>query len=109
MKSYRVREKLHDDLLQDMLYARGVEDREHRTFLNPDFERDSHDPYLLPDMGAAVERMLAAKKNNEKVAVWSDYDCDGIPGGVMLAEFLRGLGLAVTHYIPHRHDEGYGL
>lgn len=43
------------------------------------------------------------------MSVWSDYDCDGIPGGVMLTEFLRIFGLQVTHYIPHRHKEGYGL
>src|SRR5207253_2479624 len=41
--------------------------------------------------------------------VWSDYDADGVPGGVMLAEFLRTIGLFVRHYIPHRHREGYGL
>ena len=60
-------------------------------------------------MEKAVDRILAAKKNNEHVSVWSDYDADGIPGGVMLSEFLRRIGLRVTHYIPHRHKEGYGL
>jgi single-stranded-DNA-specific exonuclease len=107
MREYRVREKLHDDLIQHLLLARGVSDQE--TFLAPDFERDSHDPFLLPDMGVAVERLRSAKKNNEHVAVWSDYDCDGIPGGVMLTSFLRTWGLRITHYIPHRHKEGYGL
>lgn len=109
MKSYRVREKLHDDLLTHLMLARGIASVDHADFLNPDFARDSHDPYLLPDMQAAVERLCAAKAHNEHVAVWSDYDCDGIPGGVMLAEFLRTFGLRVTHYIPHRHKEGYGL
>ena len=109
MKSYRVRERLHENLLEHLLLARGVETNLHESFLNPDYERDSHDPYLLPDMEKAVERILAAKKNNEHVAVWSDYDADGIPGGVMLSEFLRRIGLRVTHYIPHRHTEGYGL
>jgi len=41
--------------------------------------------------------------------VWSDYDCDGIPGGVLLTEFFRSIGMQVRHYIPHRHEEGYGL
>ncbi len=100
---------MHDNLLQHLLLARGVEPAQHEAFLTPDFERDSHDPFLLPDMGKAVERLLSAKKNNEKVAVWSDYDCDGIPGGVMLTQFLRTFGLDTTHYIPHRHKEGYGL
>lgn len=109
MKSYRVRERMHEDLLNDLLLARGIQPDEHEQFLNPDFERDSHDPFLLPDMGEATLRIIAAKKNGEKVAVWSDYDCDGIPGGVMLTQFLRTFGLDTTHYIPHRHKEGYGL
>ena len=109
MRSYKVRERLHENLLEHLLLARGVEALEQDAFLNPDFERDSHDPFLLPDMEKAVERILAAKKNSKHVAVWSDYDADGIPGGVMLAEFLRVMGLRVTHYIPHRHAEGYGL
>jgi len=109
VRSYKVRERLHENLLDHLLLARGVESLEQDAFLNPDFERDSHDPYLLPDMEAAVDRILSAKKNNEHVAVWSDYDADGIPGGVMLTEFLRTVGLRVTHYIPHRHAEGYGL
>src|SRR3989344_2281830 len=109
MKTYRVRERLHENLLDHLLLARGVETNLHESFLNPDYERDSHDPFLLPDMEKAVDRILAAKKNNEHVAVWSDYDADGIPGGVMLSEFLRRIGLRVTHYIPHRHKEGYGL
>ena len=107
MKSYRVRERHHENLLDDLLLSRGIADK--AGFLNPDFVRDSHDPFLLPDMEAAVERILSALKNNELVAVWSDYDCDGIPGGVMLADFLRDMGFTVRHYIPHRHEEGYGL
>ena len=109
MKTYRVRDRLHENLLEHLMFARGIDTLDHAAFLNPDFERDSHDPYLLPDMEKAVDRILAAKKNNEHVAVWSDYDADGIPGGVMLSEFLRVMGLLVTHYIPHRHKEGYGL
>lgn len=109
MKSYRVRERLHEELLPHLLLSRGIAPADHEAFLNPDFARDSHDPYLLPDMEAAVERVLAARTAGEKVCVWSDYDCDGIPGGVMLAQFLRTWGLEVMHYIPHRHTEGYGL
>ena len=109
MKRYKVRERLHGDLVPHLLLVRGIAPELHEAFLNPDYNADSHDPFLLPDMGAAVERILSAKKNNERVAVWSDYDSDGIPGGVMLCEFLRIYGLDVIHYIPHRHKEGYGL
>ncbi len=110
MKSYRVRDRQDENLLQDLMLARGVVgENAQKSFLAPDFERDSGDPFLLPDMDKAVDRILSAVKNNEAVCVWSDYDCDGIPGGVMLTEFLRSIGLQVRHYIPHRHTEGYGL
>ena len=110
MKSYSLRPRAHENLLDDLLIARGIEtDEARKLFLEPDFERDSHDPFLFPDMEKAVERILSARKNNEVVCVWSDYDCDGIPGGVMLTQFLRAIGLNVIHYIPHRHKEGYGL
>lgn len=109
MKSYRVRERLHEELLPHLMLARGVALDAHDTFLTPDFKRDSHDPFLLPDMEAAVERIMAVKNNGEKVCVWSDYDCDGIPGGVLLTEFFRTVGIDTTHYIPDRHAEGYGL
>ncbi|TSC69261.1 MAG: single-stranded-DNA-specific exonuclease [Parcubacteria group bacterium Gr01-1014_56] len=109
-KSYRVRERAHSELLYDLMIARGVVGKKaQEQFLVPDFERDSHDPMLLPDMERAVDRILSAQKTGEKIAVWSDYDCDGIPGGVALTEFLRAIGLSVVHYIPHRHKEGYGL
>lgn len=109
MKIYRVRDRLHEELVPHLLLARGVEEARHEQFLAPDYERDQYDPYLLPDMEAAVDRLFAARDAGEHVAVWSDYDCDGIPGGVLLTDFFRTMGLTVTHYIPHRHLEGYGL
>jgi single-stranded-DNA-specific exonuclease len=109
-KKYRLRQRAHSELLTDLMIARGiVEDEAQRQFLAPDFERDSHDPMLMAGMEKAVDRIIHAQKTGEKTAVWSDYDCDGIPGGVALAEFLREIGLSVRHYIPHRHKEGYGL
>ncbi|MDO8517931.1 MAG: DHHA1 domain-containing protein [bacterium] len=107
---YAVRERAHEDLLQDLLHARGVVGEPATAeFLQPDFERDSHDPFLLPDMAVAVERILFAIKNGELIAVWSDYDCDGVPGGVLLCEFLQSIGASVVHYIPDRHIDGFGL
>lgn len=108
-KSYRVRERLHDNLLEHLMLARDVAPEGFADFLEPDYVAHSHDPFLLPGMEAAVDRILAAIKGNEPVCVWSDYDADGVPGGVMLAGFLREMGLSVRHYIPHRHKEGYGL
>ena len=108
--TYRVRTPFHEELLYDLLHARGMTTKEEQTkFLTPDFLRDSHDPFLLPDLPKAVERIQRGIANQEPIAVWSDYDCDGIPGGVMLVEFFRLIGYPVRHYIPHRHKEGYGL
>jgi single-stranded-DNA-specific exonuclease len=101
-KSYRVRERLHDNLLEHLMLARGVAPEGFADFLEPDYVAHSHDPFLLPGMEAAI-------KGNEPVCVWSDYDADGVPGGVLLSHFLRETGLRVRHYIPHRHKEGYGL
>lgn len=120
MRDYKLREKpsadiraalsMHPELVQDLLFFRGITSAEAAAaFLEPSYDAHSHDPFLMPDMGKAVERILRAAAAGEKIAVWSDYDCDGIPGGVMLAEFLRALGIETTHYIPHRHGEGYGL
>jgi len=110
MTNYRVREQAHADLVRDLLHARGVvEQQAVAEFLQPDFERDSHDPFLLPDMAAAVDRILSAIKNSELVGVWSDYDCDGVPGGVLLCEFLQSVGARVLHHIPDRHIDGFGL
>ncbi len=108
-KVYAVRERLHDSLLEHLMLARGVAPEGFAEFLEPDYVAHSHDPFLLPGMEAAVDRIVAAIKNSEPVCVWSDYDADGVPGGVMLSSFLRDMGLTVRHYIPHRHKEGYGL
>lgn len=101
----------HSELVRELLWHRGISDAQSaREFLSPSFERHSHDPYLLPDMDTAVERVRAAIKNGEKIAIWSDYDCDGIPGGALLHDFFRMIGYTnFVNYIPHRHLEGYGV
>lgn len=121
MSDYRLREKAphdahaalveHPELVRELLWHRGVTDaKAAREFLAPSFERHSHDPFLLPDMGEAVERIRAAIRAGEKIAIWSDYDCDGIPGGALLHDFFRLIGYGnFVNYIPHRHREGYGL
>lgn len=101
----------HPELVRELLWHRGVTDAEAaREFLAPSFERHSHDPFLLADMGVAVERVLSAMRTGERIAIWSDYDCDGIPGGALLHDFFKLIGYSnFVNYIPHRHLEGYGL
>ena len=68
-----------------------------------------HDPMLMKGMAEAVERIGLAVDRNEKVAVYGDYDVDGITSTCLLSSYLKGLGLDCEAYIPDRNDEGYGL
>ncbi|MCF7815948.1 MAG: single-stranded-DNA-specific exonuclease RecJ [Candidatus Pacebacteria bacterium] len=101
----------YDRLTQSLLYARGITTKEKaERFLNPQYDTDLHDPFLLTDMRKAVDRVLAAMRNNEHIVVYTDYDCDGIPGGVLLHDFFTAIGYNnFENYIPHRHYEGYGF
>ncbi|MDQ5962315.1 MAG: single-stranded-DNA-specific exonuclease [Patescibacteria group bacterium] len=93
-----------------LLYHRGITDKEEaEKFLLPSYERDIGNPMDIFGMKQAVLRIIKAIKEGEKIAVYSDYDCDGIPGGVLLREFFQSIGYPVEIYIPHRHNEGYGL
>lgn len=85
-----------------------VENEAIRVFLEPTRE-DFHDPYLLPDMLIAVERILKAIVNHEKIIIYGDYDVDGITSISVLKKFLVERGLTVAHHIPNRLEEGYGL
>lgn len=121
MKKYSVRDEIPEDarhalaeypeLLQKLLYYRGIETAESaRIFLNPDYDLHTHDPFLLKDMKRAVERIFYALEHGEKIVIYSDYDCDGIPGGVLLHDLFMKIGYTnFENYIPHRHEEGYGL
>lgn len=87
-----------------------VDPLEKQRFLFPDYERDGSDPFLMLNMERAVDRIFLAMKNNEKIMIYGDYDCDGIPGSVLLHDLFKKIGYVhVQNYIPHRHLEGYGL
>ncbi len=92
-----------------LLTKRGVAEDEMEAFLNPSYEKHIGNPFDIHGVPQAVERILKAIKNDEKICVYSDYDCDGIPGGVLLREFFDGIGYPVEIYVPHRHNEGYGV
>ena len=78
------------------------------VFLNPT-RNDFYDPFLMPDMEIAVNRIIKAIENQEKVITYGDYDVDGITSITVLKKFLQDRGLNVDSYIPNRLDEGYGL
>ena len=79
-----------------------------RENLNPTRD-DFHDPFLMPDMEKAVERILIAIQNKEKIIIYGDYDVDGITSVTVLKKFLEEQGLKTGEYIPNRLNEGYGL
>lgn len=105
------KELAHPELLLHLLETRGLTDIEAiNTFLEPDYERDTHDPFLMKDMEKTVERIAKAIKDDEHVVIYSDYDADGIPGGVVLHDFFKKAGHNNFHnYIPDRHEEGFGF
>ena len=67
------------------------------------------DPFLLPNMAVAVERLLQARERKEALVIFGDYDVDGVTSTALLLEVLCGLGWLANYYLPHRRDEGYGL
>lgn len=92
-------------LVKRILENRKITD--HEAFLNPLYDA-RHDPFLLKGMEVSVARILSAIEKGEKMAIWHDYDCDGIPGGSLLYDFFRQIGFPVLTYVPER-SEGYGL
>ena len=91
-----------------VLASRGVEDpQQARALLRCDGPLD--DPFLMTDMALAAGRVAVAIENREKIAVFGDYDVDGITATCLLYEFLRSCGADCVTYIPGRMEEGYGL
>lgn len=88
-----------------LLEERGIEN--HESFLSPDYTTRP-DPFLMKGMEEAVSRVLSAIEKGECIAVWSDYDCDGVPGGALMRDFFALINYPLTSYIAER-SEGYGL
>ncbi len=101
----------YNSWLRALLYNRNIRTaQEAKYFLNPSYENHLHDPFLLHDMDKAVERVLTAILENQRVVIFSDYDCDGIPGAVVLHDFFVAVGFTnFFNHIPHRHFDGFGL
>ncbi|MCX6754495.1 MAG: single-stranded-DNA-specific exonuclease RecJ [Candidatus Nomurabacteria bacterium] len=98
------------ELLDLLLTNRGIPIEERDRFLNPSYEKHLYDPYLMKNMERVCVRIFESVEANEKIVVYSDYDCDGIPAAVIMHDFFTKIGYAnFSIYIPDRHDEGYGL
>lgn len=96
-------------LIRHLLYHRGVRSEDEAArflFLEP---RPEHDPRLLPNIERAVERLSAGITDGEGIAVFGDFDVDGVTAAALLTEALEELGARVITHIPNRFGEGYGL
>ncbi len=97
------------DFVAELLCRRGFETPEDAAaFLDPRLKNLS-DPFLLPNMGAAVERLLAAIDRHERIVLYGDYDVDGVTSIALLTRILRCFGADPQCFLPLRMDEGYGL
>ncbi|HNQ00775.1 MAG TPA: single-stranded-DNA-specific exonuclease RecJ [Syntrophales bacterium] len=96
-------------IVSQILVNRSITDLETaRRFLNPSLH-DLHSPFLMKDMKEGVARLIRAVQGGEKVAIYGDYDADGITSLAILYRFLREIHECVLYYIPDRVDEGYSL
>jgi single-stranded-DNA-specific exonuclease len=93
-----------------MLSNRGFEDPIRiKSFLESNYKKGFHNPFLMKDMDKAVDRIKTAIANGEKIMIFGDYDVDGISGTAILMHTLRLLGARVSYRLPHRVEDGYGL
>lgn len=100
-----------NELIAKLLFLRGITSKqEAEAFLNPSYERHLHDPFLLKGMDLAVEKIFASINLGHPVVIFTDYDHDGVPAGVILSDYFDKIGYTNYRvYIPHRHHEGFGL
>lgn len=95
-------------LAQILINKEIIEDKEIEIFLNPN-RNNFYDPFLMPDMEKAVDRIINAIKNKENILIYGDYDVDGITSTAVLKKFLEDRGVIADYHIPNRLKEGYGL
>ncbi len=97
--------------IQAVLYNRSIATKAAaKEYLNRNYDTGLHDPLLLPGINKAVKRILGAIQKKEHIAIYGDYDADGVPATAILVNFLRKIGHEnISMYIPHRSREGFGL
>lgn len=98
------------NLFEQILLKRGLKTKQERdAFLNPSYDA-KHDPFLLPDMHLAVERLVIAHAKQQRITIYGDYDIDGLTATTLLLDALTQFGFShVDAFIPNRFVEGYGL
>ena len=113
--SWILQKKTEDGLIDQLLANRGIEGDEKEAFLNPDWDRDIHDPFLFTHMQSAVDKTFKAIEEGQKIVVHGDYDADGICGASIINDVLQTLSTAMSKelnieaFLPHRERDGYGV
>ena len=96
-------------LFDQIMQSRGLVGEARELFLSPQYEA-GHDPFLLPDMKAAVDRLALARESQEHVTIYGDYDIDGLTATTVLVDAFASFGFRfVEIFIPNRFVEGYGM
>lgn len=96
-------------LFEQILYARGIVGETRDAFVDPRYEA-RHNPFLLPDMNRAVDRIVAARERDEQITIYGDYDIDGLTATTVLLDAFDAFGLTrVDSFLPNRFVEGYGM
>lgn len=97
------------NLFDRILNHRGITSEQKAIFLSPNYDA-KHDPFLLPDMQLAVDRLVQARQSQERITIYGDYDIDGLTATTVLLDSFAAFGFEqVTAFIPNRFTEGYGL
>ena len=98
-----------EQIFEQILKNRGISKENREAFLNPNYD-NQHDPFLLPDMKKAVERLLIAHKKQEKITVYGDYDVDGVSASTVILTAFEKFGFKnVDYFLPDRFKDGYGM
>ena len=99
-----------DDLLKNILASRGIEtDADVKKFINPSIKEYMPDPFVLRGMDKAAKIIADAVQENKKIAIYGDYDVDGITSTAVFVKYLKELDCDVLWHLPTREGEGYGL
>ena len=98
-----------DPVVAELLLRRGVTTPEAaKSFFTPSIA-DLHDPFLMPDMEKAVNRLNKAMGAKERIMIYGDYDVDGTTAVALVYKYLQNYYSNIEYYIPTRYDEGYGI
>ena len=98
-----------EQIFEQILENRGISKENREAFLNPNYD-NQYDPFLLPDMKKAVERLLIAHKKQEKITVYGDYDVDGVSASTVILTAFEKFGFKnVDYFLPDRFKDGYGM